>query len=735
MANFAAPWDGWDLSDYALPGGSSLLALLLLLAYVVNDKGGRRGGGGRPNEELNRQIEAVVGGAARGIGRYVGGRDLAGEPRSTATWWRSGVLVSDDAAVSALADTSALSLAKESPSALRSALLLPLRVVASMGRALAAWSRWPHAARSLVRLAPFAAAWGWWRHPEAAELVAIGAAGVVLVVAFTGPGGLGWWAPRMPTDDETLGPAVWAGVRQVLRLDEKTPRTKWLRIDPDLSADGSRIVLRLPLEWMGGKEAMGALQHIVDTRIPGEWVAKWERSGASQYVQWTRKPAPAEKPILPDTVEWKPTGNRFEVFLGSAIEGDRIVDVVVQTKSATPHWGVAGNTGSGKSTLLYIPVVHGRQYGELIDILDTKQNSLIEAEGFSGIRIHKTVRSCVAAFAEFMVSMMAAESAMGKDSDPAARALLVPRTLVIDELPTLIKLAYVWWRYGLKGKGAPPFLDWFSIILLQGRSSDHRIVVGTQQFANTFFGGTMERAQIGTKAIVGAQDRVSWGVAFGQATPVIQYDTDIKGRGVLADTRQDPDTGLPYVREFQPAYITPHVARLLAECPPAPEWFDRGEMAPWITDEALTEAHLIANVKSFLPGGKYGPDEPVTSVPMAGVAHPLPSSSAVTAAGVTTHATARVTGGPPAATDPVGIEEDRALPRTLSLAKACEEGVVPWKYGTARQYKKRSEERGIVFPAGVTDGRTSYYTEEELREWVKEWSASKPPLTKKNTQE
>ncbi|WP_432089594.1 type IV secretory system conjugative DNA transfer family protein [Streptomyces sp. bgisy095] len=733
MANFAAPWDGWDLSDYALPGGSSLLALLLLLAYVVNDKGGSRGGGGgrRPNEELNRRIESVVGGAVRGIGRYVGGRDLAGETRSTATWWRSGVLVSDDATVSALADAPGASRAKAPESALRTAALMPLRVVASMGRALASWSRWPHAARSLVRLAPLAVAWGWWRHPEAAGPVAVGAAAVVLAVALTGPGGLGWWAPRTPTDDETLGPAVWVGARQILRLDEKTPRTKWLRIDPDLSAEGSRIVLRLPLEWMGGKEAMGALQHIVDTRIPGEWVAKWERSGASQYVQWTRKPAPAEKPVLPNSVEWRPTGNRFEVFLGSAIEGDKVVDVVVQTKSATPHWGVAGNTGSGKSTLLYIPVVHGRQYGELIDILDTKQNSLIEAEGFSGIRVHKTVRSCVAAFAEFMVSMMAAESAMGKNADPAMRSLLVSRTLVIDELPTLIKLAYVWWRYGLKGKGAPPFLDWFSIILLQGRSSDHRIVVGTQQFANSFFGGTMERAQIGTKAIVGAQDRISWGVAFGQATPVIQYDTDIKGRGVLADTRQDPETGNPFVREFQPAFITPHVGRLLAECPPAPGWFDRGEMAPWITDEALTEADLIANVKDFLPGGKYGPAAPVTSGTVVGVAQPLPSSPAVTAVGVNAHVNARVTAGAPAATDPVGIEEDRALPRTLSLVEACEEGVVPWTYNTARQYKMRSEGRGIVFPEGVTDGRTSYYPEEDLRDWVEKWKASKPPSVKK----
>ncbi|MGW0121725.1 hypothetical protein [Streptomyces sp. NPDC003327] len=724
MIDVAAPWEAVDLSSYALPGGGTLLAALALTAYAMQ---GKSKAGSRSNEELNAAIERTVGGFFRGIGRYVAGRDLAGEPRSTATWWRSGVLVDDggasveDVAAIPAPRAPAVPLAKPAAGAspaVRRAALLPFRVVASMGGALAAWSRWPRAARSLVRLAPLPVAWGLWRHPEATQLALIGAAVVVLLVALAGPGGLSWWVPRTPTDDETLGPAVWAGARQVLRLDEKTPRGKWLRIDPDLSAEGARIVLRLPLEWMGGKEAMNALQHVVDTRIPGEWVAQWERSGASQYVQWTRKPKPVEKPVLPDYVEWKSTGNRYEVFVGQAIEGDRIVDVMVHTQSATPHWGVGGDTGSGKSTVLYIPIVHGRQHGELIDILDTKQNSLIEAEGQSGVRVHKTVRSCVAAFAEFMVSMMAAEAALGKNAAPGARAQLIPRTLVIDELPTLIKMAYTWWRYGLKGKGVPPFLDWFSIILLQGRSSDHRIVVGTQQFANSFFGGTMERSQIGTKIVVGLQDRISWGVAFGQATPVIQYDATVKGRGAFADKRQAPDGEHLYVREFQPAFITPRVPQLLAACPPAPKWFDAGERAPWITDDVLKEADLVAAVGAFLPGGAVGPPAPSAVTPAAGTGGaPHPSSSAAVTG---SQVTADVTGAAPAGE----AAEDAALPATYSLAEACAAGIVPWKHATARQYKKRSEERGIDFPEGVTDGRTTYYTEEELKDWVARWQAS-----------
>ncbi|MFG3041852.1 hypothetical protein ACGFYZ_33625 [Streptomyces sp. NPDC048330] len=726
LIELAALGDGVDLPGYALPGGGTLLVALAVLAYAFN---GKSKGGPRRNEELNAGIERAVSGLFGGIVRLVAGRDLSGEPRSTATWWRSGILVDDTGAT--VADVAAVPAsrtpvrrawlskpAKGEGVSARRAVLLPVRVVASMGHAAAAWSCWPRAARSFVRLASLPVAWGLWRHPEVAQPVLIGAGGVMLLIALAGPAGFAWWAPRTPTDDETLGPAVWAGARQVLRLDEKSRREKWLRIDPDLSTEGARIVLRLPLEWMGGKESMGALQHIVDTRIPGEWVAQWERAGASQYVQWTRKPLPAGKPVLPEYVEWKATGSRYEVFVGQAVEGDRIVDVMVHTQSATPHWGVGGDTGSGKSTVLYIPIVHGRQHGELIDILDTKQNSLIEAEGHSGVRVHKTVRSSVAAFAEFMVSMMAAEAALGKDAAPGARAQLIPRTLVIDELPTLIKMAYTWWRYGLKGKGVPPFLDWFSIILLQGRSSDHRIVVGTQQFANSFFGGTMERSQIGTKIVVGLQDRISWGVAFGQATPVIPYDATVKGRGAFADKRQAPDAEHLYVREFQPAFITPRVPELLAACPPAPAWFDAGAMAPWITDDVLKEADHVAAVGVFLPGGDLGPPAPTTVTPRT-VVGSMPHSSrseAVTEARVTASVTASGTAGEAA--------EDEALPLTYSLAEACAAGIVPWKHSTARQYKKRSEERGVDFPGGVTDGRTTYYTEEELRGWVARWQAS-----------
>ncbi|MCY1649215.1 type IV secretory system conjugative DNA transfer family protein [Streptomyces sp. SL203] len=711
-------------------GGGGLVGVLVVVAVLAQQ------GTPADRERFNRQIEQSIGTAVTAIGRYLSGRELVGPARSEATWWKAGAPLPDDEATETPVEQLGAPAARpavsfEKPSNARRiirAVTAPVRVLggslAGLWRVLAVWHRWPRAARSAVRLAPLPVAWGFWRFPEETQLALIALASAVYLAALTSPAGLGWWRVRpVWTDGQIYGPGVWVAVRQVLRMEDDEPRTRWLSVPESVSAPDARIVLRVPAKWMGGPEAVAAIERVIDERVPGEWVPEWKRTGQEHYVQWTPKPAPTPKPKLPEYVPWKSTGDARRVFVGLAIEGDVITDAIIQTQSATPHWGVAGDTGSGKSTVLYIPVVHGRQHGELVDILDTKRNSLQEAEGFSGVRIHKTTRECIAAFAEFLTSMMAAEAATERGADPALKSQLVPRTLVVDELPTLIKLAYTWWRYGVKGKGTPPFLDWLGIILLQGRSSNHRVVVGTQQFANSFFGGTMERAQIGTRIAVGQQDRVSWGVAFGQSTPVLGFDTEIKGRGAYSDKRKDPDGDYLYVREMQPSYITPDVGRLLAQCPPAPAWFDAGEMAPWITAEVLDEVNATAATAEFLPGGKYGPGvlPAVASPAVKGITASSPSSHGTTGPHATPATTTSATTAGAGVPTPEEEHQEEELPETYSLADAHARGFLPWKAATVRTYFKRGETRGIKAPEGITDGQTSYYTEEELAAWLSEW--------------
>lgn len=707
-------------------GGGGLAAVLIVLVVLANGTPADR-------EKFNRSIEAALSTAAAAVGRYLSGRELVGEPRSEATWWKAGAPLPDDRATETPVGrlgaqrsggpSVSLRKARRGRRAARTATALVRTLggaLAGLWRGLAAWYRWPRAARSAVRLAPLPVVWGLWRFPADTELALGAVAAAVCMAAVAGPAGLGWWRVQPAwTDGQIYGPGVWVAVRQVLRMDGKEPRDRWLSVPDDMRADGARIVLRIPVSWIGGPEAVASIERIIEERVPGEWVPEWERTGREHYVQWIPKPRPKAKPTLPEYVPWKSTKDPRRVFVGLAVEGGSIVDAVIETKTATPHWGVAGATGSGKSTILYIPVVHGRQNGELIDILDTKRNSLVEAEGFSGVRVHKTTRECISAFAEFLASMMAAEVAAEKGANPVLKGQLVPRLLVVDELPTLIKLAYTWWRYGIKGRGTPPFLDWLGIILLQGRSSEHHVVVGTQQFANSFFGGTMERAQIGTRITVGQQDRVSWGVAFGQSTPVLGFNADVKGRGAYSDRRMSPDSDHLYVREIQPCYITPEVGRLLAQCPPAPQWFDAGEMAPWITAEVLEYVNETAATAPFLPGGKYGSAVASSGPRVRGIAGGSPSSQGATVPLATGGATGA--GAEPGAGAGTADVPEEALPETYSLAEANSRGILPWKAATTRTYFKRGEKRGIKAPEGVTDGQTSYYSEEELTTWLTEW--------------
>ncbi|MFF1401169.1 type IV secretory system conjugative DNA transfer family protein, partial [Streptomyces sp. NPDC058287] len=652
-----------------------------------------------------------------GLWRFAAGQPLWGEPRSDATFLYPGVLLDRGPLSGAGSEAEGAAAKGEAASAVEQSGAG--ETAPGQGALLGAWHQLPGVARVGVRLGAVATGIGLWRAPMwALATIAIAAPLALLAVKTMG----GQRAHR--TDAQTYGPGLWAALIQVLRLsedDQQRGDCYWMNLSDELDSDDARIVIRLPLRWLGTEKERAALALAVATRLPGAWDGAYFQRGRRHYAQFTPKPAPKPRPQLAASVPWQSTGNPFKVFVGQAVEGDRVVDVVVSTESDTPHWGVAGDTGSGKSTVLYIPVVHGRLNGWVVDILDNKENSMIEAEGHSGVRVHKTTRACMGALAEFMTSMIAAEKANGLDGDPQLRQMLVPRLLVIDELPTLIRFAYTWWKFGIRQKGTPPFIDWFTIILMMGRSSGHRVVVGAQQFDNALFGGTIGRKQIGTKITIGKQDMVSWGVAFGQNAPRFGYDTDVKGRGAYADKRTDPGGGdFAWVREFQAAYITPHVKELLVEAPEAPEWFDRGELAPWITSEALMQAQEEAAAEDFLPGGEFAPlSRPVVPVRQnRGRQGGSAWSGAKAAVAGTVSGTAAGTGEQAVVALASELAEDEALPETFSIAEACKRGILPWSYDTARKYLlQRSKAKGVPVPDGVTDGKVTYYTEPELQSW------------------
>ncbi|MER5890736.1 hypothetical protein ABT160_43535 [Streptomyces sp. NPDC001941] len=725
-------------------GWRGVLVVAVLAIGALYGIGQRRLGDQGVDEEpgwagIRQAIGAGLAGATIGLarfaGRYLSGRELRGEARTNATFWRPGTVDLDRLDVAELG-----SVAVAAPAytpidwpALRkrwamaapdwaqwavtgatyagragAALYAALRTV---WRGLGAWRRWRYAARAAARTAPLAALVGWALSPGWTIVALIAAVPVTLLIASTG----GYRA----ADDEIYGPGIWAGLVQVLRLseeDQERGADHWLKVAKDVKASDAKITIRLPLYWLGAEGERAILALLIDSRLPGQWVAAYHQKGRRPYAEFTPKPAPIVPEPLPEYVKWEPTDDPYRIHFGETHDGP----AYVMTKNATPHIGISGETGSGKSTTAYMPLVNARIHGWLVTLIDPKQNSMVEAQGKSGVRYITETYECVMAIAEFFTSMMAAEKYNSRRfRDYQGTDKPIPRLLIIDELPSFRDFVAAWWKFICKERGFPPVLVWFQIILMQGRSSDHRVVVGTHQYALDVFGSTMARDQVGTKMVVGDTSEPSWNVAYGATTPRLHYDDTIMGRGVISTRgrkrkKMRPDGTPERVEEIQYAYLSPaEINDHLDRAPQAPAWFDRGDMAPWITPADIDKADSAGAVTSFLPGGEYDP-------------YSLPADTE----GSTNKGAPRrrskdhegVSGAPVSGTVSAQqmaelverLADEEPVVQRYTLGQACTLGIIDRTHGAARQAKSDALKKGQEFPAGETIKNVTSYTVEEL---------------------
>lgn len=373
-----------------------------------------------------------------------------------------------------------------------------------------------------------------------------------------------------------------------------------IHVPVDFDADGAEPV-RLALPDDFSRSTGAAILELLGDRLGGDWTARWHLDRYPAYAEFRRR---VVQPKPPASVDWELSRDRYSIFVGKT--GTR--DVYVKTETETPHWGVSAGTGGGKTSTLLLPAIHWRGHGGLVDVIDLKAESYVDSlEGVSGFRVHKDVISAAQAMAEFLVSSKAVTLARENGyPDP-----IPPRVLLIDEFGSFVSAVENWWKYGLKEKGSAPVFAWFHMILMQGRTKDHRVVVGTHDFAANTFKSTAVRDLIGTKILIGPVSGPKWVTAFGYEVKKINYDSKKPGRGVIGVAGAG-------VEELQLAYISPEDARAVcSDFTPAPEWFDNCEMAPWITDEAVELTDREAAVRGFLPGGEYIPADATMSASQA----------------------------------------------------------------------------------------------------------------------
>ncbi|MFD5455582.1 hypothetical protein [Streptomyces olivaceus] len=433
-------------------GGSGLLLAVLLVGILFNK---RRAATDTPSirpGKLRSTVSAVVSVARSvwGIIRFYGGREMRGEPRSTATFWRSGVLLGTAAGTPQAPTVSMASVAVAPPkvslvkkprrqpspwargaatwiatyrgrgataldrtvrtalwsarwagrlwrllkalwAALRAVYRFVAPIVVTLARVARLWHCWPYAARGAARLALTAAALGLlvpaWR---GWTLAALGlAAGTAAALAHL-------HRPKPPGDDVVYGPRLWTILRTDLDLPADAAREQWLMLPERLAADGARIVLRLPWTFRGSEVERDQLTGLVNSRIPGEWVGRYSFTGETFTAVYTHKPPPKPKepdPECPEGVDFFADDIQEAIAsceVGQVVLGkDENQDIIIRRLDGeTPHWALSVGSGGGKSTFNTSVAIQLIAQGYHIIAADVKRSSVKALEGIPGVYIY-----------------------------------------------------------------------------------------------------------------------------------------------------------------------------------------------------------------------------------------------------------------------------------------------------------------------------------------------------------
>lgn len=422
--------------DQRRAGSVPLGASALWMGAPWSDDRNRRRTAGSADGVLVRLMAGLFG----MLGRFLTGREVSGSPASNAGWFRAGSRPLRHALRSlppplesgsvGLPESRNLPAVPERPSAaverwrewsaehqpanpvvggavrrggavavwVGTSAALALRGVGSIGRGLRTWGTWPYASRAAARLMVVAVAVGLWRDRAATELAAAALVGLVLIVAATGPAGLGWWRGFAKGDDRIYGPALWATVRLVLGQPDEEYLENWMSIPADVRADGAQVRLALPVEFAGTEPQQAELDHLVNTRLPGEWVSRWHMMGGQHYALWTHKPKPKAKKTPPDSVAF--SDPRIQEAIRSAPLGHIVLgidedDRVVTRRldGETAHWVASIGSGGGKSTLLQFIIAQLVVQFATVVGLDPKEISIKCFVDVPGIYIYNDPRN------------------------------------------------------------------------------------------------------------------------------------------------------------------------------------------------------------------------------------------------------------------------------------------------------------------------------------------------------
>lgn len=450
----------WNWGADTLPGGNlTMLGVLWGLGMMADQASKKKTGVTKTSGKgfwsgVVSLFKSLWGGLValfktlRVVVRFYGGRELRGEPRSNATFFRAGTRRTDplDAPAVQLGSiafapprvslvkaprrqpspwardtaarlgtytgrgTAALDWAvrvarwvartakkvhkgyQATASVVRTVYGVVAPVVRTLAHALGMWHCWPYAARGLTRLALTAVLLGLtvpaWRTWTIVGLVLTAAGLSVLAHRHQ---------PKQPGDDAVYGPKVWAILRDDLKLPEGEPRENWLKLPGRLADEDARIVLRLPWTFRGSDMEKESVSSLINSRLPGEWAGRFSFQGEHATAVYTHKPPPkppAPEPECPalvgffddDIQEAIANCKKGEIVIGKDAFGRIIIKEMGDGE--TPHWALSVGTGGGKSAFCQMVIAQLIAQGYYILAADVKRVSVKNYIGVSGCYIY-----------------------------------------------------------------------------------------------------------------------------------------------------------------------------------------------------------------------------------------------------------------------------------------------------------------------------------------------------------
>lgn len=503
---------------------------------------------------------------------------------------------------------------------------------------------------------------------------------------------------------------------------------RWLIVPRRPQRPGQITRVYLPDHWAGE-----TVQQLALTRIIERWIGvpteaiRWHLTEAPRFAEFTPTPQPR------DAVAWKLSDDPYRLHIGENAAGD---DVWLETLTDNPSSAFVGGSGSGKTTALTLPLVHARRHGVLVDIIDLKRMSFTERSPehpngiagdprtelgtVTGVRVHTTLESSLRALAEFLASAtsVALMQQAGQDTSD-----IPARLLMMDEAGSFLGGVKSWWKGpgGQKTPNVVPF--WLHVALMQGRALSHRLVMGAHQLNLGMFGdaGSDVRDLFSGRLLIGTASNERWITTFGRMRKPA-YDSKIKGRGAFGGLGESPSV-------VQVAYVPQAEANsMLMAAPMAPEWFDQGCSAPWITEDFILEVEQSYSAGRWVPGWEWffrdidaddadgAESEPEPERPNVSVSAPAPADTAPVQDG-------SGTAGPGVAETATPLGVLRSVPDLppeppelagVTLSKAIDDGILKISLSAARKASVRPG-----FPEPIGQAGTAYvYDPVDLMRWA-----------------